>query len=155
MSRAVLKSLTRIICNLYIEDKNIKVKNEKNQNIMHIRPYIRSLKSFYKRGSTRNFIQVCQTRRCNRISVESIILVRGKKIKNKKCVGIYMLLKLRGHCGPGCVYPTDFCIFQQYCYNLNNQLQIFAPKFKMLTKIIRTQFDIYSTDSTQVEECFS
>ena len=49
-----------------------------------------------------------------------------------------MLPKLRGHCDPGCEYPIDLCIFQQYCYNLNNQLQIFAPKFKMLAKIIRS-----------------
>ena len=49
MSRAVLKSLTRIIYNLYIEDKKIKAKNKKNQYIMHIRPYIRRLEKFLQK----------------------------------------------------------------------------------------------------------
>ena len=50
MSRAVLKSLTRIIYNLYIEDKKIKAKNKKNQYIMHIRPYIRRLERFLQQS---------------------------------------------------------------------------------------------------------
>ena len=46
MSRAILKSLTGIIYNLYREDKKIKTKNKKNRYKMHIRPYIRRLERF-------------------------------------------------------------------------------------------------------------
>ena len=56
MSRAVLKSLTAIIYNLYREDKKIKTKNKKNQYKMHIRPYIDVWKGFYSKGSIRNLI---------------------------------------------------------------------------------------------------
>ena len=73
-------------------------------------------------------------------------------VKLQLCQGIWVSLKLisKGALRSRLCIQL-ICIFQQYRYNLNK----LAPKFTMLTKIIRTQFDIYSTDSTQVKECFS